>query len=630
MCYRDGALDYLPAWISWTFDNRAQTTAVYRWYSSTHTCGTKIETLGTGWGAGQFVTLRGRVESCPYGDGIGGTTCKNAIWVTERDITGSQTAGFQRQNYVFTQFYDFGAQDNSYRSMHLYCLDTDTTLAYFYIDNVKFYRSVGITGGQYPCSYTDFTVHDLQTFDSGTPTTDGWWSLSPGAGAVQPGKQRTLSYVYLDTGMGPGGGNVQFRNFTQVSYLVLDRQQAGINSAQNGLSTSADHVLIRQTGGLIAAYYFSRTSSYWLIVMDGTGNSHNIASPGGATSNIDHLIYQHGNPIADSDPPSVGGAVNYSYYLLLPSGADPRYSGSAWNGGYNTPTTIIHSMFTFGRPFDEANDNTAITGSMYYGENICGTVGSWASLKNNIFWNPNPTAPNRSPIYAWKSTNVCVNNSLANLVANTFNPSGIHHNVVFGADLDASKRWTYSNGATQCGSAPGDKCSNWGTPYDAPTTGVVPGANANGNDLPYDTNPQFVWQKQGITAPGPRDWAHIRFGAAYDSDDVPGTSVHYKNAFGLFRDADITDLTTTAGMKGRIDDMFTWTFSEWASTNSTLKGAADDGSDIGVAPVVLPSGTCPDAPVGADPSAPCKFVSQDSGQSPSVQLARLRSLAIVN
>jgi hypothetical protein len=346
---------------------------------------------------------------------------------------------------------------------------------------------------------------------------------------------------------------------------------------------------------------FFGDTSYVLHVLDGgVGNSHGIATfpaTGGHNWVIDHAIWQHGDATgsADTDPFEVqGGAptgdTTWQYMMILPNAVQPNYTSHAMTSWASATyhNYYNHVIFTYGNNYSGSG---SISGTMYYGEagscnNSAGNVG----IKNSILWNANPTA-NSSPTYTYVNGSC---NSLNSFTANYFDPTKIHNNLVYGYSTTASNRWT--SAVTGCG---GVDCTSKGTPYDAPMTGTVPGAND------VHMAPQFVWQQQGITAPGPRDWAYIRFGVAHDSTDT-STEAHFGNVFGFFRNAEIADTTTTAGMKGRIDDMFSWVYAEWASTNPALKAAADDGSDIGAAPVAI---RCPTAYPAADVSG-CNGLAQ--------------------
>jgi hypothetical protein len=592
---------------TWTFDNSDTTqnaavkSAVYRIQSVSYQTASYINAPGTAWTAGNYVTLNGRPPSC--------SDCAQAMWVNEgTTVAGGKYSSF-KQNYSYVKFWYFGSTTDAYRSIHFNCLDNASpTGQQMYMSNVEFHGSTGFASGGssgYPCSYTDFKVEYLKAVDS-VGAANGFWHFSP-VGSPQTGKNRIARYIYLDRGFAQLGGTMNtFQGFQTVSYIVADGQR--INFGPTGTYSSAlypttvDHILVRQAVNFNNASMYGLTNSYWLWVADGgVGNTHSLQTPmpnsGPVTITVDHHIWQDGEGTSSADTDATeawatslaGMAISFNYMMMLPSAANSLFTNHTVNvdvGSVPTNVTYNHLMFTFGTNA-QASTNP-LQGSLYYGEQSAGHIGSVVALKNSILWSPNSTA-SLSPVGVGSSR------AYNTVVANTFDPAGIHNNAVWNYSTNAN-RWTTANYPATC---PTVNCTSYGTPYDVPTTGTIPGAN----DVHVD--PQFVWQKQGITAPGPRDWAHIKHGADITTGES-SSEAHFATTFAIFAAADPADTTTAAGLKGLIDDMFTWLYAEWASTNPALKAAADDGSDIGAAPVAI---RCPTAYPAGDLSG-CNGLAQ--------------------
>jgi hypothetical protein len=566
---------------TWTFDNSANVTAVYRIQSTTPQTYAYINAAGTAWTTGAYVTLNGRPPSC--------STCTGAMWVNEGDapMKGGKYSSF-KHNYSYVQFWYFGSPTDAYRSMHLNCWDNDHQAGQqMYMVNVEWHYSTGFSSGGssgYPCSYTDFKIQYMKTFDSTTAGNRGFFAFNP-YGAPTAGKSRIAQYIYLDRGFDSNAGNGTLQGFQVVSYIVADGQQStfGPNPTIPGTNVpNVDHILVRFTANSGGSFFYG-SASYWLTVIDGgVGNAHtvvtrNLSSPYNWV--IDHAIWQDGDTnSSDTDAyemtAGTGQTASWNYMLMLPNAADPRFTSHTVNVVGSTSTIwsrYNHAVFTFGNNYGGPN---GLMGSIYLGEEAgCGSPGA-IGIRNSILWNPNPTAAN-SPIYAFITANCPLNS----FVANHFDPAQIHHNLVWNYGTN-SNRWT--SAVTACG---GSNCTSMGTPYDFPMTGTVPGASD------VHTDPRFVWQMQHLTAPGPRDWARIKHGADTTTGETP-TEVHFGTTFALFKNSVINDTSTTAGMKGLIDEMFAWLYGEWSSTNTALGGAGDDGTDIGAAPVTI---FCPSA-----------------------------------
>jgi hypothetical protein len=593
---------------TWTFDNSANQTAVYRMYATTHSIFAYINVLGTGWAPGNYVVFNGRPPSC--------SSCAGAILTTESStaVTGSNYGGF-RQNYNYTQFWYFGSSTDAYRSMNSFCGDADHEAGQqFYMVNVEWHYSSGLAtpSAYFPCTYTDYKVQYIRTMNSTTANGKGFYQIFP-IGSPVTGKDRTLQYAYFDTGMDQGGGNSIFTGFRTVSYLVMDKQSSAFGpsaGANPALFPNVDHMLVRESKsyGGSGSWAFGSTSYLLDVVDGGVGNQHSISTFSTTSGSygwvMDHVVWQDGETnSSDTDaiearPQARNGfPTTWNYFLMLPNAAKPQYTSHTIGAyQYTAASNAIynHAVFAFGKNYAGTG---GISGAIYLGETDCGTART-IGMKNSILWNPNPSA-GESPLYAW----VVGSCNLNSFVANAYDPLQIHNNLVYNYGTN-SNRWSASAGA--CG---GSNCTSYGTPYDVPTTGTAPGAN----DI--HQAPQFVWQQQGITAPGVREWAHIQHGAAYDSNDT-STEAHFANAFALFGAADPGDTSTTAGMKGLIDEMFAWIYAEWSATNPALKGAADDGSDIGAAPVTI---LCPSAYPAATVSG-CNSLAQagrpsDAGSS---------------
>jgi hypothetical protein len=572
---------------TWTFDNSANPTAVYRINGTAPQALAYINAPGTGWAAGQYVTINGRPPSC--------SSCTGAIWTNEAASgIGGGTYDTFRQNYSYVKFWYFGSPTDTYRSAYHNCYDGDHQAnQQMYMIHVEWHNSTGFAIGNssgYPCSYMDYRVQFVKALDSTTSSTRGFFITKP-VGSPTTGKNRILQYVYLDTGMDAGS---VLTGFQTASYFVLDGQAQvfGPTSTFNpALFPNVDHMLVREVKGTSGTWAFGSTSYLLDVVDGGVGNQHSISTFSTTTGSynwvMDHIIWQHGDAAnsADSDPIEArpysrdGFPTAWNYLLMLPNAAQPQYTSHASGAyQYTTSSTAVynHSVWTFGKNYSGIG---AQLGSLYIGETDCG-VAHTIGFKNSILWNPNPSA-GESATYALVSS--CTPSSMA---ANAFDPTWIHHNLVYNYGTN-STRW--SSSASACGGA---DCTSKGTPYDAPMTGTAPGAS----DI-HDA-PRFVWQTQGITAPGAREWAHIKHGADITTGET-ATEVHFATTFALFKNANIDDTSTSAGMKGLIDEMFAWIYGEWSSSNPALKAAADDGSDIGAAPVTI---LCPSAYPAADVS----------------------------
>ncbi len=566
---------------TWTFDNSANPTAVYRIQSTTAQTYTYINAPGTGWGAGGYITINGRPPAC--------SSCTGAMWANEADVPvkGGKYSSF-KHNYSYVKFWYLGSPTDAYRSIHFNCYDGDHQAGQqMYMLNVEWHNSTGFTAGGssgYPCSYTDFKIQYMKTLDSPIVAA-GWLGFYP-VGTPTTGKSRTLQYVYLDRGFFSNGGNATLHGFQTASYIVADGQRGPFGPGPSWPGTNVpntDHILVRYTANGGDSFFFG-SASYWLTVIDGgVGNVHTVMTRNLSSAYnwvIDHAIWQHGDATGSADTDAyemvagTGMTASWNYLLMLPNAADPRYTShtvNTWAATGAIWSRYNHATFAFGNNYSGSG---LLMGSIYTGEGTgCGAAGA-IGIRNSVLWNPNPT-PQNSPVYADTSTN-CPDNSF---VANHFDPTQIHHNLVWNYGTN-STRWTSSK--TPCG---GVDCTSKGTPYDYPMTGTVPGA------ADIYAAPRFVWQAQGIKAPGPREWANIKHNADITTGETP-TQVHFGTTFALFRDAVISDTTTPAGMKGLIDEMFAWIYGEWSSTNPALKGTADDGSDIGAAPVTL---LCPGA-----------------------------------
>jgi hypothetical protein len=512
------------------------------------------------------------------------------MWTNEGTVVHGGLYNSFRHNYSYVKFWHLGSPTDAYRSIHFNCYDGDHTAGQqMHMIHTEWHYSTGFAAGGstgYPCSHTDFKVQYMKTFNSTTGAGRGFWASWPSNTVPVKGKDRTAQYIYLDKGIDPQAGNISFGGFRVASYIVFDNQGACWGPLYTNIGTqNVDHLLFHQTvNGCSQLSFFGAMNSYILFAMDGgLKRQHSLATAGSLnnyTTVVDHLIWQYGATDASETQWVVfDGGTNSSLTvqnsLVLPSAATPKYSVSTSNTMVTSPGAAMyfnHIVLPFGNGY---NCNTpTFCDSIHFGETNGGMHGLVKAVKNSIFWNPGTTAQ-RSPLYYYTG-----NGHLA--VANSVDPTGVKNNAISG--YAPATRWT----TRQAPCTVRIPCTSNNTPYDIPTTGTVPGAND------VHQTPQFVWQAQGISAPSVRDWAHLRFGAPYDSADMlgPSANVYFSEAFALFANADINDTTTTAGMKGRIDDAFSWLFAEWASTNASLKGAADDGSDIGASPVAL---TCPSA-----------------------------------
>lgn len=603
---------------NWTFDNTGNPTAVYRIYGLQFNSYTLINAPGTGWGSGQYITINGRNPSCPVGDGTAGT-CKNAVWTNEytTPVAGG-TFGTFSHNYHYVKFWYFGSPTDDYRSWYLYANDNNDHGNFFTAVNTEWHSCTGwATGTLFPDQYMNFEVTGLKAVNS--IGSNGFFYIAPGALSLAAGKSRIARYLYLDTGFYAPGGTLAFPLFSTVSYIVADGQHKSYgplsSSSPTVLPSAVDHILVREISTISTARYFGDTSYSVFVVDGGAGNTFSDATESFTTGShswvIDHAMWQHGDLTAssDSDPtePRVSGSTGFpttwNHFLMLPCAAQGQYECYALGAyGYTATSTnhYNHAVFAFGRSVSSA---TGIVGKIYIGETDNGTAGT-IGIKNSILWNPYTSATG-SPIgvHTASGPTLCNSATTADLglcVANAFDPTQIHHNLVWNYDNTQSQRWTAA--ITGCSGGAGGNCASYNTPYDYKMT-TVPGAHDFwGPPLGSTANsPRFLWQQQGITAPGPREWAHIRFGADIDSSSTPSscapthtcTEVKFETTFAVFANADPSDLTTTAGLKGRVDDLFSWVYGEWASTNVVLRGTADDGGDIGAAPVVGALG-CPD------------------------------------
>jgi hypothetical protein len=543
------------------FDNTANPTAVYRFYSQNEDATTFLNAPGTAWTAGHYVTMYGRDPGC--------ASCTGAILFSENATYGTGKWVTFRSNFVYTRFWYFGSPTDAYRAVYGACLSSiNTPPQQFYLINTEWHNSSGTDGSYsagYPCPATDFQVLYLKALNSTTASNKGWWDFRP-SGTRNSGKSRIAQYIYLDRGF---NGGPTFQDFTTVSYIVADGQQNAFgptsNLASSAAAASVDHFLVRAAPGWSDSFFFGSTSYALLAIDGGVGNVHSIFTQHFASGSynwvIDHAIWQHGDTgSSDTDAfeqaAGTGITTAWNYLLMLPNAAQPQYTSHTVNVWGSTATIwsrYNHAVFAFGK----GHDGSGFLGSMYYGEQAgCGSGSAGAiGVKNSILWNPNSSA-GESPIYGYASA-ACPLNSL---VANVFDPAQIHHNNVWNYGTN-STRWT--SVVTGCG---GINCTSYNTPYDAPMTGTAPGAGDR-----Y-VAPRFLWQKQGLTAPGPREWAHTLHGADITTGES-STQVHFGTTFALFRNAVINDTTTTAGMKGLIDEMFAWIYTEWASTNPALKGA---------------------------------------------------------
>jgi hypothetical protein len=547
---------------TWTFDNSAAPSngaGVYRIYATQVRSLTYINAQGTGWGAGQYVTINGKLPSC--------STCVQAVWTNEltSPIAGGTFDTF-KHNYNFVKFWYFGSTTDAYRSIYVQCNSEGYTITpQLFMTNVEWHNSTGFAGG-YPCANMDFKMESIKVVNS--VGSNGFFWVSPTTTAIAGGRSRTAKYIYVDKGSYMTSAGINFNNFQAVSYVVLDGQKntfGPLSSSNPALMPSIDHLLVRQAALSGAGDTTSLGDTYYsLWVVDGgLGNVHtiNTVTFTSGTHNwiIDHHVWQHGDATGSSDTdgpvfrPLGAGAntftASYNYLLILPCAAQPTYTCHTLPlGPYNATTsnTWNHTVMPFGTNY---SSSIALIGTAYYGEVDNGIAGA-LSLKNSILWNANASG-GRSPIGIHGSSGYCSDLHLNNCVANTFDPTKIHNNLVWNYGT-VSNRWT--SAVTGCG---GVNCTSYGTPYDFPMTGTAPGLH----DLwgTTSSNPQnapnFVWQQQGLTAPGPRDWAHTRFGADITTGET-ATEVHFATTFQVFAAADPGDLTTTAGLKGRIDDMF--------------------------------------------------------------------------
>jgi hypothetical protein len=577
---------------TWTFDNSANPTAVYRIYGTVAQAFTYINAPGVGWGTGQYVIINGRPPSC--------SGCTGAVWTTESNAIVGGHYNTIRQNYTYTAFWYLGSPTDTYRGMYSSCYDGDHQAnQQFYMIHVEWHNSPGWQAGGstgYPCGYTDYKIQYFRSLDSTTASGKGFYStaLNSVVSAPASGKNRILQYAYFDTGFDSNGGNATLAGFQTVSYLVMDNQSSVFGPTSNalpGVLPNVDHMLVRETKRGAGNWAFGSTS-YLLDVLDGgIGNQHSISTQKFNTGTynwvMDHVIWQDGET-ASSDTDAIearpygvdGFTTTWNYLLMLPNAAQPQYTSHTVGAYQYTATSSAvynHAVFSFGKNYGGTG---GMVGSIYTGETDCGVAGT-IGVKNSILWNPNPGA-GESPLYAWVNGRCALNTH----VANVFDPTQIHHNLVWNYGTN-SNRWT--SAVSGCGGA---DCTSKGTPYDAPMTGTVPGAH----DI-YQA-PAFVWQGQGITAPGAREWANIMHGADITTGET-ATEVHFATTFALFKNANIADTTTTAGMKGLIDEMFAWIYNEWASTNPALRLAGDDGSDIGAARITF---LCPSAYPPADVS----------------------------
>jgi hypothetical protein len=592
-------LDMQPG-SSWTFDQSHATdptTAFYRNYAGAANVPTLLRATGT---SGSHVVIRGKPESC--------ANCAPAIWYTEGTATGQGKGQYDSigLNTQWTDFYDIG-KSGTYKGIIYQCSSGTTAAARpFRMANTTFTRVSGMGygasggGGGFPCEHIDYAVTSVKSINSQrTADTEGWWGFWGvyGVGSPLTGNDRSISYSYFDTGWqqdGAFGKGSYFTGFKTVSYVVFDGNVQG-NSMNGPQGTpggvAVDHMLVHELGHTSSAptAWPSLTTSYTAHMIDSSGNIHSTWTNG----TTDHMVWEYGEQ-APSDTNGLAGTGAYSYLLLLPNAQDPRYSSGNMDLDFQTCTGCTlrfdHSVITGGShyyttapPCGSGPGNcNAWAGSLYLGEGTPGINSSVPELKNSILWNPNPNATG-SPIMLNGSQDVdgpCSYCATASPYVNWFVPTGIHNNTVW--NYRKSQRWktaTYSF----C-SPSGAACSNDGTYYDLPMTGTVPGLN----DVHAD--PQFKWQALGMTAPGIRDWAHIKYGA--DITEADSSKAHFGTAFAVFAAADVNDTTTAGGLKGRIDDYFTWIYDMWSSTNPALRGAASDGTDIGAAPVTSSGPSC--------------------------------------
>src|SRR5215471_17258189 len=96
---------------TWIFDNTAQPTAVYRIQATVAQALTYISAPGTGWGAGQYVSLYGKDPAC--------SGCTGAVWTNEGNtiVKGGAYDTF-RQNYSYAKFWYFGSPTDTYRAAY--------------------------------------------------------------------------------------------------------------------------------------------------------------------------------------------------------------------------------------------------------------------------------------------------------------------------------------------------------------------------------------------------------------------------------------------------------------------------------------------------------------------------------
>jgi hypothetical protein len=476
----------------------------------------------------------------------------------------------------YADFYDLGCATCSSTGgvkpaieVEQYYPDTDNV---FSLDHMTFTRTTGIwppPGQNTGCASAIFTLSNIYTYNSLAPFLRIYPALGVSTGT------RSITNSYLDTGFYPN--QTSFNQFT-LNWDVFDGISSGgaddpaaasfTNSALRFLreSNSGDQT---PSGTQDNIYLYADTA---LV----PGNSEAVTFMGTDSITASNIILEYGdsrNVSGHSVLPQQNTPLTLRNYIQLPTAQNKLLP----SGGINT----AHNDVTGGEWFSH---NTIIyntwctAGSLDYGEQSKGTPNNLVSLlANNIFANYGITT-----VVGDAANPICptTGGSGAELVtANHFVPTGIHNNAVWG--YAPVSRWVSTlNPACTVGGVT-NQCTNNGTPYDAPTTGSVPGAN----DV-YQ-RPNFVWENNGVPV-GIREWALNLHGVPYPGGSM-SASYSGAAAFAVFGTGNVQSLLT---------EMFAYIRGQWIPQNPALWKAGADGADIGAVDTpmvrhIAPSGMTP-------------------------------------
>jgi hypothetical protein len=539
-------------------------TTVYRIYPNAADTITRVILNGS---SSSHVTVRGRPASC--------STCANAFFF---DYNG-RLDGTHRMSGQYAELYDLGCatcvSGGVKHAIEVEQYYPDATDNVFSLDHMTFTRTAGIgppsgqnTGG----ASSIFTLSDIYTYNSLAPFLTITHALGVSTGT------RSITNSYFDTGW---SSNVTSFNQFTLNWDVFDGIPSGGANAPAAASFTNSALRFLQEGGggdqtpagsQDNIYYYADTAAV-------PGNSEGVrtigpASPGTTVSNV---VYEYGDASNGSGhtilPYILTTPFSVQNVLSLPTAQNKVVPSGGWNTANNDTTggqSFSHNTIVY---------NTYCTaGSLDYGEQSEGTPNNLVSLlANNIFANYGTTSSG-----GYNANPVCPTtgeNAAALVTANHFVPAGIHNNAVWG--YAPVSRWVSTlNPACTVGGVT-NQCTNNGTPYDAPTTGSVPGAND------VHQRPYFVWENNGVPV-GIREWALNLHGVPYPGG---GMSASYSGAaaFAVFGTGNVQSLLT---------EMFAYIRGQWIPQNPALWKAGADGADIGAVdtPIVrhiAPSGMTP-------------------------------------